>query len=171
MMQMLQAGGLPLLTDGERAPDEHNPRGYFEHQAVKHGRNDLSWLDQADGKVVKVIHLLLSNLPADRNYRVLFMIRNLAEVVASQREMLRKQGRPAAAMDDQTLAGVFEKQIASVRAWLAERPNFLVLYINHADVIRHPSETAEQINQFLGGNLSVLAMAAAVNPELHRQRK
>jgi hypothetical protein len=171
MMQMLQAGGLPLLTDGQRTPDASNPRGYFEHEAVKQGRNDLSWLEQAGGKAVKVIHLLLPHLPAPRNYRVIFMVRNLEEVIASQRAMLQQQGRPAATLTDAALAGVFEKQLATVRQWLAEQPHFRVHYVNHRDVIAQPEAAAEQINLFLGGNLAVTRMVAAVNPELYRQRK
>src|SRR5882757_5861307 len=118
MMQMLQAGGMQLLTDGLRTSDEHNPRGYFEHEKVKHGRNDLSWLEQAGGKAVKVIHLLLPHLPADRNYRVIFMVRNLEEVIASQRVMLKQQRRPAATLADEKLAEVFETQLNTVRRWL-----------------------------------------------------
>lgn len=171
MMQMLQAGGMELLTDGRRASDESNPRGYFEHEAVKHGRNDLSWLEQAGGKAVKVIHLLLLNLPGDRNYRVIFMLRNLEEVVASQRVMLNQQGRAPAALADKTLADIFEKQMATVRQWLAERPNFRVLYLNHHEVITNPSIASSQINEFLGGNLKIADMTIAVNPQLYRQRK
>jgi hypothetical protein len=171
MMQMLQAGGLPLLTDGRRTPDESNPRGYFEHDAVKQGCNDLSWLDQAGGKAVKVIHVLLLHLPAQRNYRVIFMVRNLEEVIASQRAMLKQQGRAAATLTDAALAGIFEKQLATVRQWLAAQHNFRVLYVNHRDVITQPLAAAGQINQFLGGNLSVDSMVAAMNPELYRQRK
>jgi hypothetical protein len=85
--------------------------------------------------------------------------------------MLKKQGRSAATLDDERLAGIFDKQIAMVRQWLAERPNFLVLYVNHSDVIDHPAVTAGQINLFLGGNLLVANMADAVNPALYRQRK
>lgn len=171
MMQMLQAGGMQLLTDGRRASDEHNPRGYFEHEGVKHSQNDLSWLEHAGGKAAKVIHLLLQHLPANRDYRVIFMMRNLAEVIASQRAMLQKQGRPAATLADAAMAGIFDKQIASVRQWLAERPNFRVLYVNHSDVLAHPLAAAGQINLFLGGNLLVASMAEAVNLALHRQRK
>ena len=171
MMQMLQAGGMQLLTDGQRAPDEHNPRGYFELEGVKHSRTDLSWLEKAGGKAVKVVHLLLLCLPTDRNYRVIFMMRDLEEVIVSQRVMLVQQGRAAATLADKTLAGVFDKQLAGVRQWLAERPNFQVLYINHRDVIAHPAVAAAQINLFLGGALLVASMAAAVNPALYRQRK
>lgn len=171
MMQMLQAGGMHLLTDSRRAPDDHNPRGYFELEAVMHSRNDLSWLNEAGGKAVKVIHLLLPHLPVDRDYRVIFMLRELQEVIVSQRVMLTQQGRPAATLTDATLAGVFEKQLATARQWLANHPNFRVLYVNYRDVIDHPLEVAGEINLFLTGNLLVADMVAAVEPALYRQRK
>ncbi|HUC84337.1 MAG TPA: sulfotransferase domain-containing protein [Candidatus Acidoferrales bacterium] len=171
MMQMLQAGGMALLTDGRRAPDEHNPRGYFEHEGVKHSRTDVSWLEHASGKAVKIVHLLLPQLPTSRNYRVIFMLRDLDEVIVSQRVMLKHQGRTAATLTDGQLAGVFEKQLSTVRQWLAQQPNFSVLYINHRDVIGDPLIVAGQINLFLTGNLRVADMAAAVDPALYRQRK
>jgi hypothetical protein len=171
MMQMLQAGGMQLLTDGLRVADESNPRGYFEHEKVKHGRDDLSWVEAAAGKVVKVIHLLLQHLPAERDYRIIFMERNLEEVIASQRAMLKKQGRTSAAANDAVLAGIFEKQLVCVRAWLTQHPNFQVLYIEHSQVIAHPLASAEKINEYLGGNLRVANMAESVKPDLYRQRK
>jgi hypothetical protein len=170
-MQMLQAGGLPVLTDGQRAADEHNPRGYFEHEGVKHSRADVSWLNQAEGRVVKVIHLLLLHLPPERNYQVVFMLRNIEEVIASQRTMLRQQGRPGATLTDATLAQIFEAQLKQVRQWLAERPHFRVLYLDHRRVIREPLAVAGEVNEFLGGQLLVPAMVEVVNPSLHRQRK
>lgn len=171
MMQMLQAGGMPLLTDGQRAPDEHNPRGYFEHEGVKHSRNDLSWLRDANGKTVKVIHLLLLHLAVRRSYRVVFMLRDMQEVIASQRAMLKQQGRAGAPLTDAKLAEIFEAQLTQVRQWLVEREHFQVLYINHSDLIQYPLNTAGQINEFLGGHLATAKMADAVNPVLYRQRK
>ena len=171
MMQMLAAGGMQVLTDGQRAADPHNPRGYFELEAVKHTRNDLSWLAQAEGKAVKVVHLLLPHLPADREYRVIFMQRDLAEVIASQRAMLQQQGRPAATMSDSKLGEIFERQLADVRQWLCKNPNFQVLYLQHRAVIEVPLAAAQQIVNFLGGDLDIQRMAAAVEPSLYRQRQ
>jgi hypothetical protein len=171
MMQMLQAGGMTLLTDGQRAADEHNPRGYFELEAVKHSRSDLGWLAQAGGRAVKVIHLLLPQLPPGRQYCVVFMLRDLAEVVASQRAMLMQQGRTGAALADERLAGVFQKQIAEVRQWLSDRPNFRVLYVHYHDVLRNSLASAERVAAFLGGSLNPAAMAAVVEPGLRRQRQ
>jgi len=171
MMQMLAAGGAQVLTDGRRGADSHNPRGYFELEAVKHTRSDLSWLAQAEGKAVKVVHLLLPQLPVDREYRVLFMHRDLAEVLASQRAMLQEQGRAGAALPDSKLADIFGKQLAEVLQWLSRNPNFLVLQIQHRNVIEMPLTIAQQIATFLGGDLDPKRMAAAVEPNLYRQRQ
>jgi hypothetical protein len=168
---MLQAGGMQLLTDGLRVPDESNPRGYFEYEAVKRGSSDLSWLAQAGGKTVKIIHLLLLQLPADRDYRVIFMLRDIQEVINSQRVMLQRQGKPVTALTDSALAGVFNQQLDKVRDWLAKQSNFRTLYVNHRDVIIQPLATATQINRFLGGKLLVDRMASIVDPALYRQRK
>jgi len=170
MMQMLQAGGLSLLTDERRAADKHNPRGYFEYEAVKNSRVDVSWLEQARGRAVKVIHLLLRHLPADRPYRVIFMSRDVQEVVASQRAMLKERGRVGAQIPDDKLAGVFEQQLLEVRGWLAARPNFRVLYVNYRDVLGDPFAAAQTIALFLGGKLNVSAMAGVVDRTLYRQR-
>jgi hypothetical protein len=171
MMQMLAAGGVEVLTDGQRLADQHNPRGYFELEAVKHSRSDLSWLAQAEGKAVKVVHLLLPHLPVDREYRVVLMQRDLSEVVASQRAMLQQQGRPTAALPDSKLAEIFGKQLAEVIAWLARHPNFRAMQVQHRDVIEKPLATAEQVAAFLGGTLDARRMAGAVEPALYRQRQ
>jgi hypothetical protein len=170
MMQMLAAGGMQVLTDGHRSADQHNPRGYFELEAVKHTRTDHSWLVQAEGKVVKVVHLLLPHLPVDREYRVIFMQRELIEIIASQRAMLQQQGRPAANLPDSKLAEIFGKQLAGVRQFLSKNPNFRVLDLQHRYVIEMPLTAAQQIATFLGGDLDAKQMAAAVQPSLYRQR-
>jgi len=170
MMQMLAAGGIQVLTDGHRIADQHNPCGYFELEAVKHTRTDHSWLARAEGKVVKVVHLLLPHLPVDREYRVIFMERELIEIIASQRAMLEQQGRPAANLPDSKLAEIFGKQLAEVRQFLFKNPNFRVLHLQHRDVIEMPLTVAQQIATFLGGDLDPKRMAAAVEPSLYRQR-
>jgi hypothetical protein len=171
MMQMLQAGGMTLLTDEKRAADQNNPRGYFEYEAVKRSGTDVSWLGQAGGRAVKVIHLLLRHLPLERQYRVIFMLRDVQEVIASQRAMLKASGQSGARITDGQLAGVFEQQLGEVRQWLAERPNFRVLCVNYCEVLRDPSAVAQTIALFLGGRLDVSAMEGVVDRTLYRQRR
>ncbi len=170
IMQMLVAGGLPPLIDDLRTADENNPRGYFEFDPVKRLRSDQSWLESAQGHAVKIIHLLLRELPTDGSfsYRVLLMHRSLDEVVASQRAMLTRAGKPSA--DTATLKRVFQSQLAETEGLLARTPCFTHLVVEHQRLMREPSVVAEEINRFLGGHLDAEKMAAAVDLKLYRER-
>jgi hypothetical protein len=169
-MQMIHAGGVEAVTDGQRASDEDNPRGYFEFERVKQLRNDRAWLDGAEGKVVKVIHLLLTELPDDRPYRVVFMQRELGEVVRSQATMLARSGRAGGQLAPERLMAVYAQQLVAVDAWLAARPNFQVLKVPYAQMVADPATHAAAVNRFLGGTLDETGMRAAVDPSLHRNR-
>ena len=169
-MQMIHAGGIPALTDGQRTSDDSNPRGYFELERVKQLKQDKSWLDEAAGKVVKVIHLLLAELPDDRPYRVVFLDRDLREVVKSQSTMLARNAKSGGALPPERLMAVYDAQLKQVHAWLAARPNFAVMPVRHADLIRDAAGQARAMNAFLGGGLDEAAMMAAVDPSLHRNR-
>ena len=93
MMKMLEAGGIPPVTDELRTADEDNPKGYYEFERVKAmDQGDTSWVVGARGKVVKVISALLKHLPPGEQYRVVFVRRNMPEILASQRKMLIHRG-------------------------------------------------------------------------------
>ena len=96
MMQMLQNGGVGVLTDNIRAADDDNPRGYYELDRVKTISHDASWLPDAHGKAFKAVSLLLYDLPASERYRIILMDRDLDEVLHSQETMLKRLGRIAA---------------------------------------------------------------------------
>lgn len=170
MMQMLAAGGMPVLTDGARGADADNPRGYFELDAVKRTVGDARWLADAAGKAVKVVHLLLPDLPGGYEYRVIFMHRDVSEVLASQEAMLRRQGRRGADLSPEQLAHAFAGQLRCVRAWISERAHFGTLDVDYHQVVDDPITQAARVNQFLGGHLDAARMAAAVDPALYRQR-
>lgn len=170
MMQMLEAGGIPALTDHVRQPDEDNPRGYYEFEPVKRTRQDPSWLEQAGGKAVKMVYRLLYDLPADRQYRVVFMQRNLAEVVASQDVMLSRRGRNGGELSRDKLIELFRKELAELDAWIRRQPNFQILYVSYNETLRNPQAVVQTINGFLGGNLNTEAMVRVVEPTLYRQR-
>lgn len=168
MMQMLEAGGLPVFTDAQRTPDASNPRGYYEHERVKALGRDSAWLPEADGHVVKVIAQLLRHLPSELDYRVVFMERDLSEVLSSQTSMLSRLGRPAA--NPTVLRPVFERQLAEARAWLDAEPHADALFVSHRDTVTDPAAIASAVNAFLGGRLDEEAMAATVDPSLHREQ-
>jgi len=169
-MQMLHAGGMSVMTDAIRTADADNPHGYLEFERVKQLKTDKSWLDDAAGKAVKIIHLLLMELPTDREYRIVFLRRNLSEVVRSQAVMLERSGRKGAAIPPERLIALFEGQLKSIELWLAACPNFQVLQLDHADFIANPAQQAKSINAFLGGTLDESAMVKAVDPSLHRNK-
>jgi hypothetical protein len=171
MMQILEAGGIPVLTDRIREADEDNPRGYYEFEAVKRTSEDASWLAQAPGKVVKMVYRLLYTLPADHEYRVVFTRRQLEEVIASQDEMLRRHGTPTGEVDDQQLVGIYRRQLSDVEKWLAEQPNFSVHYVDYHDLLTDPAPVIETINRFLGGDLDTESMRQVPDKTLYRQRR
>ncbi len=172
MMSMLAAGGVALLEDQVRAPDVDNPKGYHELEKTKqlHEQPDKSWLVSAQGKALKVISELLKELPDSYYYKVIFMDRDLREVVASQNKMLRRKGEdPGKSPDDQVVA-VFEKNLRLTRRWLENRPNFEVLELAYGSVVNDTESAVARVNAFLGGGLQVGAMCAVVDPSLYRNR-
>lgn len=171
MMQMIEAGGIPPLTDEVRRPDEDNPRGYYEYEAVKRTADDPSWLEQAEGRVVKMVHVLLADLPPGYRYRVVFTERSLEEVVRSQNRMLERLGQSLGTLSSEQVMAHFQKQLDRVRAWLADQPNFDVLRVNYNELVRDPAPVVRAVNQFLGGGLDTEAMARVVDPALYRQRE
>lgn len=169
MMRMLEKGGVPILTDGFRKADDDNPLGYYELEAVKQLDKDASWLPDAYNKVVKIIFAFLYYLPRDYRYKVLFMKRNLEDVVASQKVML-KHRQEADRVGDQQLIHLFQGQLLRLDAWIRHQDNFSVHYVDYDEVISDPAETALAISRFLGYPLDTEAMARAVDPSLHRNR-
>lgn len=170
MMQMIEAGGIAALTDDVRKADEDNPRGYYEFEPVKKTRDDPSWLSQAPGKVVKMVHMLLLDLPIDRPYRVVYMQRKLEEVLASQEKMLERRGKKGGGGSERQLMDIFQRQEQKILSWLADKPNFRLLCVNYNELVQDPAPQAGALAEFLGG-LDLPAMLAVVDPALHRQRK
>jgi LPS sulfotransferase NodH len=172
MMKMLEAGGLPPMTDNIRTADEDNPKGYYEFERVKQlPKGDVAWLPDAQGKVVKVIAALLPHLPGGYQYRVIFMQREMSEVLASQRQMLIRRGEDPDKIPDDVIAKLFEKHLKQVSEWVSQQPNVERLDVNYNEMLKNPQPFIEQIAAFLGGQLDTAKMATVVDPSLHRQRK
>ena len=169
-MAALAAGGIEPLIDHVRRADEDNPKGYYEFERVKKVGEDTAWLADAVGKVVKMVYRLLYDLPNHYPYRVVFMRRHLSEVLASQNKMLERNGKTKAPVHDMHMRSLFTTELYRCTKWLAQQPNFEVLYVKHRDMIHHTADEVEKINAFLDGGLDTAAMAAAVDPSLYRNR-
>jgi hypothetical protein len=171
MMQMIEAGGIPVLTDHQRTRDEDNPKGYYEFEPVKKTKDDPSWVPTAHGKVVKVIYSLLYDLPLEHEYRVIFMERNIYEVIASQTRMLQRSGKKGANLSDDRLAELYTAQLGKFNHWIRNNRCFTVLPVNYSAIVESPQLLAEKINIFLGGGLDTDAMVRAVDPSLYRNKR
>ena len=169
LMQLLHAGGVPVLTDGLRVADSDNPLGYFEYEPATRLATDASWLALARGKVVKLALPLVRYLPAGESYRLLIIERDLAEVIASQRKMLDRLDRSGASVGPEILAAEYVRQREQVRRWLERRPEVAVLPLNYAEILADPRRAAETIGAFLGRPFADASAAAAVDPSLRRQ--
>jgi len=170
-MKMLAAGGLEVVADGIRTADEDNPRGYFEDERVKAlgESQDKRWLRRARGRAVKVISYLLKDLPPDNNYKVIFLRRDLREVLASQSKMLERRNEENGAADEQMLE-IFESHLWRIDYLFKHAAHFERLDLRYAEVVAEPRRAAERINAFLGGRLDVEKMVEAVDPQLYRNR-
>ena len=172
LMQMLEKGGMPIVTDKVRTPDEDNPKGYHEFERIKEidKTTDKSWLKNYRGQVIKTISFLLQDLPLDLNYQVLFMRRDIEEVLRSQNKMLERNGAGGTLVPDEKMRQNYEFHLKKVYYRLAHTPNFQVLYLDYPAVVEDPLREARRISAFLGRGLNPEAMASAVESGLYRNR-
>lgn len=170
MMQMLAAGGMPILSDGERQADVDNPRGYLEWERIKQLRTDPGCIAEAEGKAVKAISFLLPSLPAGHEYRVIFMQRPLPEILASQEVMLHHRGTAKPGVDNAMIAAKFEKDLGAVNGWLDSKAYVKTLRISYHDVLLEAEDIGKKLSEFLGVGLNVKAMTRQVDASLYRNR-
>ncbi len=172
MMQMIHACGVEVVADGQRIADADNPRGYLEFEAVKKLKNDSSWVASATGKAVKAISMLLFDLPASQNYRVIFMEREMDEILASQKEMLKRRGTlNDQSPSDDVMRKFFQSHLDKVKTWLAGQSNFRVLYVDYNAIMAGDDQGIREVCNFLGPMVNAEGMMQAIDAGLYRNRK
>jgi hypothetical protein len=169
MMQMLDGGGVEIVTDHIRTADTDNPRGYYEFEQVKKIKQDASWLPATRGKAFKMVSQLLYDLPPSERYRVVFMERDLDEVLSSQEKMLQRLGRNAAPREQ--IQRAFTLHLERLHEWLRTQPHIDVLRVRYRELIVNPHEQAERVCAFLGLRTDAAELVKAVDPSLYRNRK
>lgn len=170
MMRILEAGGMPVLTDDLREADQDNPRGYYEFEPVKALEHDASWVKGARGRAVKVIYKLVYDLPRGIPYRILFLQRDLAEVVASQEKMLERRGQPTGQVPPEMVMQMFQSEVLAFRKWVSGQRDMEILYVDYAGLIARPKEGMQAVADFLGSDLDLAAMVRVADPALYRNR-
>lgn len=171
MMKMLEAGGIPPLQDNIRTADEDNPKGYYEFERVKKLPDDTAWMPEAVGKAVKIIALLLTKLPLKGyRYKVLFMRRDIEEIMKSQKQMLIRRGESPDKISDEEMITTYNRHLSEVLSFLEANSCFTVFFVNYNDLMRDPEDWVPRIAAFLGKEMDLEAMRAVVDPNLYRNR-
>ncbi len=169
MMKMLEAGGMDVVIDNIRQPDKDNPNGYYECEQIKKIKDDTSWLPATYGKVFKMVSMLLMSLPSEYPYQVLFMKRDVREVIASQKKMLARHGKQSVS-DDTKMELMYTKHLYQVEEWLSSQNNFHVLNVSFADLIRQSQREIKRIIDFTGKNFDLIKMKQVIDPSLYRNK-
>jgi hypothetical protein len=154
MMQILESGGMEVITDNIRKANEDNPLGYYEYERVKKIKDDTGWLKETRGKAFKMISQLLYDLPSNENYKVIFMKRKMSEILASQGKMLERMGRSKDGISDEKMGEFFDKHLSKIIDWIEGRKYIDVLYIDYNDFLINPDELIKTLNRFLNYKLN-----------------
>ncbi len=171
MMKMLEAGGMEILTDNLRKADVDNPKGYYELEKVKKIKEDSSWLEAVHGKVFKMISMLLYHLPKGERYRIIFMMRDMDEILASQRKMLeRRRPDEAAKFKEERARQLYAKHLEDIGAWFEKQAHMDVIYINYNELIKEPLPCLQAVRFFLKARPNVEKMVEIVDHSLYRNR-
>lgn len=166
MMQMLHKGGLDALTDSNRKADVSNPKGYFEYDPVMALHKDNTWLHEAQNKSVKVVAPLLKFLDPKYRYKVIFMNRDLNEIVKSQQKMI---GRDPDTLPVK-LFDTYKKHLNQVETWKAKEPGVELIYVNYKDALEDTAAVLDKVNKFIGVDLKKEKMLACVDKSLYRNK-
>jgi len=169
MMRILEKGGVSVLTDNIRKADKDNLKGYYEFEKVKQLEEDTSWLNSAEDKAVKIISALLKHLSSEHKYKVIFMERDIDEILASQKKMMERRGKEEDKIPNEMMARLFEKHLKEIKEWLSDN-SIETLYVNYNDVLDEPLPHLRKINEFLSKDLDIENMVGVVDPDLYRQR-
>lgn len=169
MMRMLNVGGIPALCDEHRTPDADNPNGYYEFESVKSIQNYSEWIDRAVGHSVKLVYNLLEHLPTNREYRVVFMRRQIDEIIQSQRAMLLRNGIKTEIPDEQ-IKELFERVLRQFYSWLPSQTHLKLINVSYNELLSRPASAIAQINRHLGYCMDIEAMAQVIDHSLYRNR-
>jgi hypothetical protein len=170
MMQMLEKGGMEILTDHARKADAYNEKGYCEYEKVKSIRRDNAWMQEAEGKAVKIITQLLPYIPPDHEYAVLYMVRPMEEILRSQKRMREHLPDDRESAAPEVLEQSYAKQVQRVQNWMEHDPRLRTLYVFYPEALNHPLDKAREIQSFLGLDLNPEAMASAVDASMRHQK-
>jgi len=169
-MSMLMSGGIEIYFDNQRQPDDDNPKGYFECEKVKKIYKNSEWLYHVQGKGIKIISHLLYYLPSYLHYKVIFVHRNMKEIIKSQNNMYKRITGPVDSKKNEILASKFSEHLKKIDIWMQAQKNIQALHLLHSDIIHNPTNESQKIQFFLNRDIDIYKMALQVDNKLYRNR-
>ena len=94
--------------------------------------------------------MLLPAMPAQHHYKVIFMLRPIEEVVASQRAMTSRLGNKGAELDPEQLERGLRAHREEIRKWASAAPHIEWLEIDYPSLVDAPAPAIAKIVKFLG---------------------
>jgi hypothetical protein len=170
MMRMLELGGIEVVTDQVREADTDNPLGYYELEQVKHIGANIEWLRGTEGKVFKIISVLLQHLPSDYQYRIVFMRRDIREILASQKKMMHRMQTKGTDLSDEEMGSLYQRHLAAIEKWLSCQPNMKVHYASYNEILYDPQDAVSRLVEFLDRPLRIEDMLSSIDSSLYRNR-
>jgi len=167
MMQMLDKGGIAPLVDGKREADESNPKGYYEYEPVMALHKDNSWLKIAQNKSLKVVAPLLKHINPEFRYKIIFMTRDLGEVIKSQQKMIGKRTDTLPI----TLLKAYQDQLNQIEIWKGREPGVELIYVDYKDVLNNTQLIIDKIESFVGKKMNKTEMAKCIDTALYRNKE
>lgn len=166
MMQLFKAANASIATDSIREEDENNPKGYYELEAVKGIVKNNTFLKEYDGKAIKIVAPLVTFIDLSLEYRVVFILRDLDEVVQSQEKMVGK--------DQQDQKEKFKKMYA---LHIEKSRQFLQAHaipfieIHHRELLQNPDNSLQRLIDFCGWETPMAELKSVIDDSLYRNRK
>ena len=169
VMQILLAGGAPVVFDNSRRTDQNNPKGYYELEGGKIINKLIDGtfpLDEHKGKFIKITSYGLKYLPAGK-YKIIYSERNIEEILDSMEKMADIKDTER----DETRES-FIKLNSMIKNYIRDREDVGVLLINYNNILSDPSTNIKKIYDFLGlADINLEKMIDAVDKKLYRQKR
>jgi len=168
LMQILNAGCIPIAFDNSRHADKYNPKGYFELEGGKiiNKLIDKSFpIEKYKGKFIKITSYGLKYLPKAR-YKIIYSERDFEEILNSMERMMGKkdENRAESKKNLIKLNNIIKKQIQG-------KKELDVLFVNYNKILKNPKNNIKNILDFL--NLpydNLYKMIDAVDIKLYQSR-
>ena len=84
-----------------------------------------------------MVSLLLLDLPSDESYKIIFMQRDMPEILASQRKMLERLDQDTGPDDDE-MEELFSGHLSMINSWIDQQKNIDVLYMRYNELMENP---------------------------------